>query len=196
MAVRIGSARDEPQIEEWRPIDGYEGLYEVSSKGRVRRFRKSRPQAPYRILHPNIRSHQGKFPSNYQCVTLSKNNVRTSYNIHRLVASAFIPNLRNCSVVNHKDGNKHNNSVENLEWCTYEENNAHATKTGLKTQVVLPPVLRGEDNPTSKLKEYQVRKIRELLGTQKYKLREIGDMFGVSMHAIFDIKRGKTWRGV
>ena len=94
-------------IEEWRDVPGYEGLYEVSNFGRVRRNGK--------ILKPS------KDKDGYLQVSLSKNGIKTT-TIHRLVARAFIPNPQNLPQVNHKDEDKTNNTVDNLEWCTREYN--------------------------------------------------------------------------
>lgn len=95
--------------EEWRPVNEYEGLYEVSNLGRI----KSVAKAIY--LMPSIRE-------GYQFVTLSKNGKKLSKNVHRLVAKAFIPNPNNLPLINHKDENKQNNNVNNLEWCTPKYN--------------------------------------------------------------------------
>ena len=95
--------------EIWRDIDDFEGLYQVSNLGRVRNLNSGK------IL---------KFftQNNYCRVSLSKNNRTYKFLIHRLVAQAFIPNIDNLPVVNHKDENPLNNSVENLEWCTQKYN--------------------------------------------------------------------------
>ena len=106
--------------EEWRPVKGYEGLYEVSNMGRV----KSLHYGKERIL---------RMPDNsagYRNVEL-ENKAPQRKLVHRLVAEAFIPNPMNLPVVNHLDGDKHNNCVSNLEWCTYRQNTLHAIKLGL-----------------------------------------------------------------
>lgn len=73
----------------------------------------------------------GHYTNGYQFVCLRKNGNSKKFSVHRLVAEAFIPNPQNLPCVNHIDGNKQNNSVENLEWCTYSENLKHAIDIGL-----------------------------------------------------------------
>ena len=114
--------------EVWKDIPGYEGLYQVSSLGRV----KSLERDTKRLRPQHIRERMLK-PRNggYLQVYLADAGKREAVYIHRLVAQAFIPNPDNKPIANHKDGNKHNNSVENLEWCTHQENVLHAYLTGL-----------------------------------------------------------------
>ena len=118
--------------EEWKPIKGYEGLYEVSNMGRVKSLRYGKA----RILRTpdNLRG--------YKSVILSKQATRKIKRVHRLVAEAFIPNPMNLPVVNHLDGDKYNNCATNLEWCTYQENSIHAIKTGLtRPAVTTKPIM-------------------------------------------------------
>lgn len=96
-------------VENWMPVKGYEGLYEVSDKGNVR----------------NSKGRLMKFfkTKNYNKVELTKNGVGTNYYVHRLVAAAFIPNSDpSKNIINHKDEDPQNNNVENLEWCDYSYN--------------------------------------------------------------------------
>lgn len=105
--------------EEWRQIQGYEGLYEVSNLGRVKsleRYDKMGRLIKEKTLNPR------KHKKGYLYVGLSKDGIQKKYSIHRLVAIAFIPNPNNLPQVNHKDENKENNCLDNLEWCTNEYN--------------------------------------------------------------------------
>lgn len=107
--------------EEWRPVKGYEGLYEVSNMGRVRSLYYGKS----RILKQGVDCH------GYMHVCLSKDGTCNTKRVHRLVATAFIQNPDNYECVNHKDGNKKNNTVDNLEWCTISYNTKHAYHNGL-----------------------------------------------------------------
>lgn len=102
--------------EVWKDIYGYEGLYQVSNLGNIKRFYK----ADERISNGSS--------GLYRTVTLTKNGIKKQFAVHRLVATHFIPNPcpKELTEVNHKDGNKQNNSVENLEWVTTHDNVLHA----------------------------------------------------------------------
>lgn len=104
-------------METWKDIKGFEGIYQISNMGRVKSF-KADPNG--RIL--SIKNSKG----DYLNIVLCHGNKRRSVKVHRLVAEAFIPNPDNKPEVNHKDGNKQNNRVENLEWVTRIENQRHA----------------------------------------------------------------------
>ena len=107
--------------EEWKEIEGFNGMYLISNKGRV----KSYKQRKEKILTTH------KTHGNYIIVDLSSKGKSKSYRLHRLVAKAFIPNVDDKPDVNHIDGDKSNNCSENLEWCTKSENMQHASRTGL-----------------------------------------------------------------
>lgn len=108
-------------MEEWKDIKGYEGLYQVSTMGRVRSFHEY-GGIKQRILRLK------KCKSGYVSVALAKHGTYSYVFIHRLVAQTFIPNPENCPVVNHKDENKTNNRVDNLEWCSSKYNNNYGTR--------------------------------------------------------------------
>lgn len=115
-------------MEKWKPIQGYEGLYEISNMGNV----KSLIGWNGRIYYPRIKLlQQSTTTTGYKKVELSKNGVKKSIKVHRLVATAFIENKDNKPFVNHMDGNRLNNNIDNLEWCTRRENIDHAMRTGL-----------------------------------------------------------------
>lgn len=105
--------------EYWKDISGYEGLYQVSTMGRIRR--NGRIKIPH------------KDKGGYLTVWLSKDSVQRNFKVHRLVAQAFLPNPENKKTVNHIDGNKTHNCLDNLEWATHSENVTHAVRLGLRT---------------------------------------------------------------
>ena len=107
--------------EEWRDIKGYEGLYQVSNLGRVKSL-NYKNTGKEEILS-NIPRKDG-----YSIAGLSKNSKSKPFYVHRLVALHFIPNPNNLPQVNHKDENKENNKVSNLEWCTQSYNNCYGTR--------------------------------------------------------------------
>lgn len=108
-------------MEEWRAIEGTDGRYEVSNTGKVR-SRDYKGTGKIKELKV-CKDHKG-----YQRVRLCRNHKKWTIKVHREVAKAFIPNLENKDQVNHKDGNRENNNVDNLEWVTNEENMIHAMK--------------------------------------------------------------------
>lgn len=114
--------------EEWRDINGYEGLYQVSNLGRIKSLdRKVKGKnGIVQSLHGKILSLQFD-KDRYYMVILSKNGKETDHKVHRLVAQAFIPNPYHYPEVNHKDENKQNNRVDNLEWCTAKYNTNYGT---------------------------------------------------------------------
>lgn len=129
------------------------------------------------------------FSSNnsYCQLDLFHDTVRERVLVHRLVAIVFIPNLENKPFVNHIDGNKQNNCVDNLEWVTPSENSIHAIETGL--------VLRGEEKSSAKLTTADVLAIQEgfRLGVKDF---ELAEHYGVTSGVISSIRLGKTWKHV
>ena len=119
--------------EEFKDIEGFEGHYQISNYGRILSLTKwcSKTNSFYERLM--IKKNQKNKKYNYICwrITLSKNNIKKCFLIHRLVAKAFIPNCDNLSEVNHKDENPLNNRVDNLEWCNrlYNANYGFGLKT-------------------------------------------------------------------
>ncbi len=107
--------------EIWKPIEGYEGIYDVSNLGRVRAYPRIGSQTS------KIRLMKFAIDKNgYKKVNLTKNSKKKRFFVHRLVAQAFIPNPENKPQVNHKSGQKDQNNVENLEWVTQSENAKHS----------------------------------------------------------------------
>lgn len=180
--------------EEWRDVVGYEEYYQISNLGRM--CSKSR----IKIVNSSKRANFTQFiPAKLRKITISKhpkhmyyqglvsvNNVVISVKIHRLIAEAFIPNPDNKPHINHIDGNKLNNAISNLEWCTHKENMQHAWNTGLSKP------LRGEFGSGAKLTASQVLEIRELSKT--IRATKIAPMYGVHHATIRSIILRKTWK--
>lgn len=158
--------------EEWKDIKDFIN-YQVSNLGRVRN--KTRGN----ILSPNNNG------SNYLSVQLGKGKRRY---IHRLVAQEFIPNSRNCKEINHINGNRMDNRINNIEWCTRQDNINHKRVTG--TQLFGSKIYRAI------LDEQQVVIIKRLLSMNKYKATSIAKVFNVSATTIIDIKMNRTWKHV
>lgn len=174
-------------IEEiWKDIDGFEGLYKVSNLGQIKSLQ--RVHVPIdRILRARFRAN-GKGYGGVQLAKIGQKD--NSQQVHRLVAIAFIPNPENKRCVNHKDGDKHNNTVPNLEWVTYKENMIHAVKTGLF--VVTSEQRRGTNNGRAKISEDQVREIRISNKT----FVALGKQFNLNRQTISSIKKHKLWKHV
>lgn len=125
----------------------------------------------------------------YKFVTLYRNKKPNIKYIHRLVALSFIPNPDNKETVNHINGNKGDNKLENLEWATYSENIRHAYKLGLSSV----HKQFGEKSGTAKLNRQKVAEIRALTATRKYKQKEIAEMYGVKRETIRKVTNNLSW---
>ena len=160
--------------ELWKPVPVFD-KYHVSNFGRFKSFHKGKTK----ILKP------APALNGYLQVGLCKDNQQKNFLVHRLVALAFIPNPNGKPQINHRDGNKLNNHVSNLEWCTPSENQRHAYDTGLS------PL--GEEHGRAKLTNEQARYVRSNPdGLSIYKLAE---MFSVYPTKISAIQLGKTYQG-
>lgn len=109
--------------EVWKDVKNYEGIYQVSNTGKVRRLTFTNNQVTKEKIHEIKPTDNGH---GYLIVGLKNGGERKSYYLHRLVAEAFCEKNENCTVVNHIDHNKYNNSANNLEWCTQKENVLHS----------------------------------------------------------------------
>lgn len=163
--------------EIWKDIKGYEGLYKISSFGKVKGLKRNK------LL--NIRNDR----LGYNRVKLSKNGKSRLVPLHRALALTFIDNPKNKPNINHIDGNKSNNDLNNLEWCTQKENVRHSWDNGLSK------ARKGESNNKSKLKVKDIKEIRKL-HKQKMTQTDIAKMFNVSIANISEIVNYKTWKEV
>ena len=137
----------------WKDIVGYENEYQINQFGEIRTLKDSPKLKKYDVLKPQISKRNG-----YVYQMLYKNGKEKLLRVHRLVAMAFLPNPNNLPQVNHKDGNKQNNSVDNLEWCEQSDNMKHAYKNGL--QIPSENQRRAIIN-TNKLKQKKVCQIKD-----------------------------------
>ena len=182
--------------EVWKPIEGTDGLYEVSSHGRVRSLDRF---IEYKHKGKTVRSlKKGKVLSNtskaeYQMVKICYSDGHKYIRIHQLVANAFVEKAEGKNYVNHIDANKHNNRADNLEWVTQKENIAHARKMGLCSDTI------GVDHHNSKLTADDVRWIRENDRTTnggKMSRQEMANILGISNVAVTKIANRKTWKHI
>ena len=178
--------------EQWKTVRGYEGLYCVSNTGRVVALPKN--SRGERELKPcNIRG--------YRNVKLVKNGIYKNHYVHRLVAEAFIENPNQLPEVNHKDENKTNNCVENLEWCDRKYNcnygNGQQKRLGSVKLKGGAKCKRGGNHPKAKLSQAKINYIRLVYtpGDSDHGSRALGRQFGVSHNTIRAVVEGRTWNG-
>ena len=167
--------------ELWKVVQGFED-YEISTQGRVRSSKHQRTH----ILKPRI-THDG-----YVWYSLCKNGKGYTRRANRLVAEAFIPNPEGKPTVNHKDGDKRNNCVDNLEWMTKSEQMQHAYEHGLKRPV------RGTLQGNAVLTEDEVREIRRLYKGHDPKrgMKALSKKYGVSEPTIDKCVRRVSYKNI
>lgn len=181
--------------ETWCDVPGYEGYYQVSSRGRVRscyreitdRLGRSRIQ-PGRILVPEIHT------TGYLRVGLSRDSYSRGYRVHKLVMLAFVGDRPEGCQVNHKNAAKTDNSLDNLEYCTPKSNAQHAHALGLCSSSNRNRA-KGSQQGHSKLAEADIPTIRDRLAngdTQQAIARD----YSISQVSISRIKSGKTWKHI
>ena len=169
---------EEMPEERWAPIPGFEGWYDASDLGNVRRMKAYATTFIGRILKVDT-------SADYYRVTLSKNNEQHRFTVHGLVAMTFLGDCPDGKQINHIDGVKTNNRADNLEYVTSSENQQHAYDTNLR----IPP--RGETQGLSKLTEKNVHEMRSLFGLEPYKT--IAARFGVTASNVCMIATGRSW---
>lgn len=177
--------------EKWKDIKGYEGLYAISSYGRVFISERTIKDNSGRIrkLKGKI-AKQSTSSNGYSFVGLTKNNERKIHYIHKIVSEHFLKRKLNKKWVNHIDGDKKNNNVINLEFCTPSENIKHAYDNNLNVH------FKGVGFPLSKLDDDKVKEIRILYSTNCKNRKQLADKYNVSVGAIAKVINNETWKHV
>jgi hypothetical protein len=166
----------ENQIEIWKDVIGYEGLYQVSNFGNIYSFLRKKKMKPHKTKKGYLRT------------CLRKNNKSIPFLVHRLVLYAFKDNVDDKLEVNHINGIKHDNRFENLEWVTSSENSIHAINLGLKI------MKKGVEHGMSKLTEKEVLEIRAIGRSMTQK--EIGKKYGIVHSQVGFILNRKQWKHI
>jgi hypothetical protein len=176
----------------WKPIVGYENFYEVDNVGNIRSLDKlTRNGNKNPVIKKGKPIRANKVKDGYLAVGVrGEFGKRITCQVHRAVAMAFIPNPLNKPTVNHKNGIKSDNRVENLEWATRSENSVHALKTGLK----IPQ--KGSQMSESKLVESQIVFMRNLYLDAAVTYVELAKIFSVKKPTIGDVIRRTSWKHV
>ncbi len=172
--------------EQWKPISGYIGQYEISNHGRVRSLNrigwngKAKHKIKGKMMNPFLSCDRVK----YYYVALCKDSKYKQVSIHRLVALHFVPNPENKKYVGHDDSDPLNNYYENLSWCTAKENEEIKRKRYPQ---------KGLDNPNAKLTEEQVTKVKRMY-ERKMPIWEISKFTGINKNTIKNITSGRDWK--
>lgn len=195
--------------EIYKDIGGYYGDYQISNLGNVKSFKKTE-----RLLKFGINA------TGYYHVGLSYNGLVKYHNVHRLVAETFIPNSNSKQCINHINGIKTDNRIENLEWCSYSENNQHSYDNKLHLPIIhsnetknkmsvirlgkkhttssiehMSIIKQGEKNKTAKLKNVDIVEIRKLR-KNGLTYKTIGDKYNVTHACIYQICKNKSWKHI
>lgn len=169
--------------EIWKPINGLEGLYEISDMGNLRSIDRTVMRGELKINYKGKLRKVFNDTNGYLIVLIRGKCVK----IHRLVAQHFIPNPELKKCVNHINGIKTDNRATNLEWCTSSENNKHAYNSGLKRK------LKGEKTANSKFTQNEVDQIRAEFSKGSYNFSSLGRKYKVKGDTIANIIRGITY---
>lgn len=172
-------------MEVWKDIKGFEGKYKVSSLGRVLVI-------DYKRTSKDQLLKQSKTRDGYYKVRLNSKGKDITARVHRLVAEAFIDNPDNKETVNHINGNKEDNTVDNLEWADRHEQLVHAYKHNLKE------AQKGSNNCNASFTPEQIREIRKLYKprSKEYSTVALAKMFGVRDTTIGDVVRRVTYKNI
>jgi len=162
--------------EIWRDIKGYEGFFQISNKGRVKSLARV-DRRGHRVKERILKHHTSR--NGYHRVGLNKNGKYPIKYIHRLISEAFIPNPENKPQINHIDGNKLNNKIDNLEWVTSKQNCIHARDNRLSS--------------IAKINMEIASQIREMYYTKMYSHDQLAKLFKLKKTEIGYIINNKRW---
>lgn len=176
----------EPIEEEiWKDIIGYEGHYQISNQGRVKAL--GRKGSGCCVIDRIKKVTKSKDKTHYDSFGLCVGNKSKCFMLHRVLAIHFIPNPENKKEVNHIDGNKSNNSLENLEWVTASENIYHGLKLGIMNTA------NGLTKSNVRFSKQDVIEIKKRIKNGDLGAHIAND-YGVNKVLIYNIKSGKTWK--
>lgn len=180
--------------EIWKPVPGFEKLYLVSNTGRIKANAKAVSTSRNGTIYVAQRKERElSFTIDrygYYKVVLQENKRKKFTTVHRVVGAAFISNPQNLPQINHKDGNKLNNNVDNLEWCTSQQNVVHAYKTGLSKNVQ-----KGENHHLTNLTNDLVIKIRQEMKEGK-RNKDIEKEYNLSRSAVSRIRNNQSFKDI
>jgi hypothetical protein len=168
--------------EIWKDITDFEGLYKISNLGKIKRI-------------PSIKCKKERYiaaclnDNGYYIIRLYKNSKGKCAKLHRLIAQAFIPTVEGKTFINHINGIKTDNRIENLEWCTKAENSQHAIKMGLHK-------IQGSKHFAAKLDEEKVLSLRREYKERKMKVVDLQRKYGISKSAFHQIVNRVRWRHI
>jgi len=173
--------------ESWHSIPGYKNLYEINIET------EEIKSLSRRVNHMNIgfretgeRTFKPRVSNGYKTTSLYKKGVMKNIFIHRVIAKLFIPNPKNQPCINHKNGIKTDNRIENLEWCTKKENTAHAHKVGLIKA-------KGENNGRAKITLEIAKKIRSEYIPNKVTRVMLANRYGICKGMVDHILQNNNW---
>lgn len=176
---------DTIEVEIWKDISGWEGFYKISNMGRVKSLSRIvvNEMGVHNCLKEKVlKNTTGNGKRGYWMVTLYRDKCRFAKKVHRILAQAFIPNPENKPQVNHKDGDKHNLTLSNLEWVTVSENVKHSFDTNLNT-------FKGDKHPFALLSNSDAIYIYKSVKS----IGQLAKEYNVGKHIIWSIKGGKSW---
>jgi len=178
--------------EIWKKVDVggfYDGLYEISNFGRWKILPRIVNTGDKGSFKRGLRERiiTGHVSHGYRVVGMKRDGVRKLVGLHRMVAIAFLPNPNNLPVVNHINAVRHDNRVENLEWCTSKENMLHAIKMGRMNYA------KGERQRSAKLTEDKVRAMRKLYESGDYSTYDLSKVFDIDSRHCGRIVKYESW---